>query len=400
MVDIKSIIQTLYDKWVKRQNSEKYIFVSYAHEDEQSVNTLINDLKQQGFDLWFAPLEIEPGREISIEVKNAIDHADFFILAVTEYTKNSSWVASEVSYALELEKEGKLKRLIPVYLTSRDAPKSVADHLAIDLRYHVYTAGFNQLVGLLKGSLPPGQTPLNEFELFIKSAVVAEDVVMEAIDSVIGSRRMMGKARYDLSELTRMAKTKTDEEIVHDAQKTMLREQNYYTATLIKLEKIMTEKNMSDRDKSRIIEAIKSGKRPTAFKKKEMDEVFAWLRIGDPIARAMASWLYSARFITSPVLRVFSRDIIVHQVRAWVKRGEVPEDEGPDPDLLIRHMLEQKLIRPLRSEDRLGQRGIDLYKEGPWFRSVGKAAYLFETHDPRRPPGDSLVGRYPGSSIS
>lgn len=400
MIQIKSLIQGFYNKWVKRRSSGKHIFVSYAHEDEQSVNTLINDLKQQGFNLWFAPLEIEPGRQISYEVKKAIDHADFVIIAVTEYTKNSSWVASEVSYALEREKKGKLKRLIPVYLTSLDAPKSVADILAIDLRHHVYSSGLNQLAGLLQGALPPGQTPLNEFELFIKSAAVVDEVVLGVIDSVIGSRSIMGKARNDLSEYKRRARAKIDEDMLNEYKKYLSSEQNYYAGSLIKLENIMTEKNMSDHDKSRIMDAIKNGKRPPAFNKKELDEIFTWLRIGDPLTRALASWLYSARFVGSSVIREFSRDIIVHQVRAWVNRGEVREDEAPDPDMLIKRMLDQKIIRPLRGRESLGHRNVDLYKEGSWFSSVGKAAYLFETHDPLRPPGYSLVGRYPGSSTS
>jgi len=51
---------------------------------------------------------------------------------------------------------------------------------------------------------------------------------------------------------------------------------------------------------------------------------------------------------------------------------------------------------PIRSKD-IMQESQEFY-EGALFRSVGKAAYLFEVNDPDRRSEEYPIGRFPGST--
>ena len=36
-------------------------FISYAHEDEQAVSRIVDDLRREDIKVWFAPRAIQPG---------------------------------------------------------------------------------------------------------------------------------------------------------------------------------------------------------------------------------------------------------------------------------------------------------------------------------------------------
>ena len=160
------------------------VFISYAHEDEQVIAGLVADLGREGIDVWCAPKKMQPGDRISREVKAAIEKARFFLVALTQHSRNSAWVAKETEYALEMEKSNRI-RIIPMYMTTRDIPDVLKDHLAIDVRTYTYKAGLGELLDALRGNLAPGSsTPLARFERFVNSLpVVDEEVEVDLIET-------------------------------------------------------------------------------------------------------------------------------------------------------------------------------------------------------------------------
>ena len=90
-------------------NSTIQVFISYAHEDEQAIAGLVADLRRERIDTWFAPSKLQPGDQISRAVKAAIEKARFFLVALTQHSRNSSWVDKETEYALELETSNRIR---------------------------------------------------------------------------------------------------------------------------------------------------------------------------------------------------------------------------------------------------------------------------------------------------
>ncbi len=351
------------------------IFVSYAHEDEQAVRNLVAELAKRGIGpVWFAPKELQPGDQLGPEIKKAIDQARYFLLAVTEQFKNSAWAAKETGYALQRQMEGFNLRIVPLYLTSRDVPQSLHDYLAIDLREYSYKAGFEDLVDVLGDKLARGRTPLGKFEQFIDSLPIVDEEVQSAIEDV----RMW---RYVLK----------DNEPIEYRKK--------FDAKLQQAEALLIQRKLLPLDRQRIMGALNRGDIPPCLMESGLADVRAWLRLGSPATLAIASRLYAVRRVWGRAGRIL-KDGVVGQVDGWVNRGEIPPQQAPDPDGLIRRLIEEKLIRPFSAREYINEPDEEFqeFHEGAWLGSVGKAAYLFEINDPDRPGDNYPIGRFPGST--
>jgi hypothetical protein len=55
------------------------IFISYAHEDQDLVRQLYDDLEAVGFEPWMDDMELLPGMDWEYEIRQALENADFFI---------------------------------------------------------------------------------------------------------------------------------------------------------------------------------------------------------------------------------------------------------------------------------------------------------------------------------
>lgn len=384
------------------------VFVSYAHEDEQSVSQLVSELDKRGFKaVWFARKQLQPGDRLNPEIRKAIDKAEYFVVAVTHYSRNSEWVAREIEYALEREKKGVKIRLIPIYLTSRDVPESLRDYLAIDMRDYVYKAGFEDLVYVLggkSGKLPRGRTPLSRFEQFIGSLAIVDEEVESAIDNIRMDHFILGgRRREEAEEAKRLGeKGRTEDRFAQletlarqkDEAEAILREHLQRTETLL------SQKGLPSSDRERIMGVLNLGRLPPALLKPQSDEIRAWLRSGTPATLSIACALYARGFTGWPVTHIIGRGDIVQYVNNWVNRGEIPLQEAPDPDWLIQRLIEEKLIRPFKRSEYVDEADeeFQLFHAGERAKSVGKAAYLFAIYDPDERGDHYSIGRFLGST--
>lgn len=78
------------------------VFLSYAHDDDQFVKRLYEDLTERHFDVWW-DREKMPSRALSFlkEIQLAIDACDRLILVVSPKAASSDYVIAEWRYALE-----------------------------------------------------------------------------------------------------------------------------------------------------------------------------------------------------------------------------------------------------------------------------------------------------------
>ncbi len=82
------------------KGNEPYIFVSYAHEDDNRVYQEIQWLHQQGCNLWYDE-GISPGSEWHTELAESIKNAGLFLYFVTPRSVKSDHCQREVHYATD-----------------------------------------------------------------------------------------------------------------------------------------------------------------------------------------------------------------------------------------------------------------------------------------------------------
>jgi hypothetical protein len=366
-------------KWVGRKlaslalpgKRSTTVFVSYAREDEQAAKLLVAGLNQRGIEnVWFAPRQLQPGDHLDGKIRNAIDRAGYFVVLITQESKNSQWVAKEIERAIEREKERHTPKVIAVYVKSRDIPVSLRDYLGIDLREYAYKAGFEDLVAVLSGEMSPGRTPLDKFERFIKSLPIIDEDVAKAIESLRDESYYLARG-LGASESTVNQK-------------------------LQQVETLVAQKALASSDRQRIVVALRSnpGRLPPCLLESELRVTLDWLRSATAPTLAAASFLYDIRYVGGS--RILKSNL-VGLIRGWVNRGEVSAGEAPDPDFLISDLLKEKLIVPFKRSEYSGEPDEEFqeFHAGSRLKTVGKVAYLYQMNDPDRPVDQLLSSRYP-----
>lgn len=90
--------------------ADSYVFVCYAHVDQQTVYPEITVLKDSGINIWYDE-GISGGRVWRREVGSAIENADCVLFYVSEASLRSDHCSREINFALDQH-----KKIIPVYL--------------------------------------------------------------------------------------------------------------------------------------------------------------------------------------------------------------------------------------------------------------------------------------------
>lgn len=80
-------------------------FISYAHQDQNFVDQLYNDLRQVGVNCWYAPEDLAIGARIRQTIDDAIHGYDKLLLVLSEHSVASAWVEKEVETAFEREQQ-------------------------------------------------------------------------------------------------------------------------------------------------------------------------------------------------------------------------------------------------------------------------------------------------------
>jgi hypothetical protein len=83
--------------------TEPFIFVSYSHQDADSVFAELNELHELGYRIWFDE-GIDPGNEWPEEIANALKRSSLFLVFITPNAAASRNVRNEIQLALHLEK--------------------------------------------------------------------------------------------------------------------------------------------------------------------------------------------------------------------------------------------------------------------------------------------------------
>ncbi len=127
------------------------VFVSYAHEDREFVERLVDDLREQGADLFYDRLSIQPGESIVRRVSAELDASDYILVVLSHASIDSGWVNAELDAAFMRECDARTTLILPVIFSDVAVPTLLRPRRAADFRGD-YSAGLNSLLRVL--SLP------------------------------------------------------------------------------------------------------------------------------------------------------------------------------------------------------------------------------------------------------
>jgi hypothetical protein len=143
---------------VENNESEAFVFVSYAHSDEARVNQLIAKLVERGIRIWWDK-DIEPGSPWRYTIQEHLDKAVCTLVIWTEQSVESEFVRSEASWG---------DVVIPVKLdASARIPVGFTETQYCDLTNWNGESGteFDQLVAMLSRFIERGSKPIDRWVL-------------------------------------------------------------------------------------------------------------------------------------------------------------------------------------------------------------------------------------------
>jgi len=88
------------------------VFISYARQDQKSVDALIAELQSAGIKVW-TDNEIEAGDRWAEEIREAIESSRCILLYISENSLNSEWANFEAGVALSRIRGGDDIKVLP-----------------------------------------------------------------------------------------------------------------------------------------------------------------------------------------------------------------------------------------------------------------------------------------------
>jgi len=145
--------------------AERYhVFISYARGDRPEwVQTLAENLHQQGFEVFWDAWEIGPGDVLVHELDRGLLESRHGVLVVTKTALDRPYVRAEYAAMMTRAIAGK-QRLIPVLLDDVKLPPLLASRVWIDFRGAdgpEYDRKLAELVRALRGEKPRGPPAAN-----------------------------------------------------------------------------------------------------------------------------------------------------------------------------------------------------------------------------------------------
>lgn len=113
------------------QGNNPYVFVSYAHKDNEKVLDLIKLLKRKMCRIWYDE-GLTPGGSWNDDLANYISKCECVIIIITNNSIQSQYVKSELNYAISLN-----KKIYPVFLENVELSAGLAMMLGTTQYIHI-----------------------------------------------------------------------------------------------------------------------------------------------------------------------------------------------------------------------------------------------------------------------
>lgn len=147
------------------------VFISYAIEDNNFASDIAYGLKNNGFNIWFAPLSLKVGEKLLDSIEKGLNESRTGILVLSQDYLSKNWTSYEMNILVRQNIEG--KKLLPIWL---DVSKEDIERKHIGLSGIVgitetsnISIVVSQLVGALsewapyRGIIPVWENPVHRF---------------------------------------------------------------------------------------------------------------------------------------------------------------------------------------------------------------------------------------------
>lgn len=111
-----------------------HVFISYSRRDRELVDVIVDKLEGTGLDIWIDRDDIRAGRQWRMQIVEAIDTADSFVLHLSPHSAASKNVRKE----LDLAEDSPEAFVLPVMLAEIDIPAEMRYQLAGTQRIAFY----------------------------------------------------------------------------------------------------------------------------------------------------------------------------------------------------------------------------------------------------------------------
>lgn len=129
--------------------SSTVAFLSHSAKDKPFVRQLAADLNANDVGVWLDEQRVHVGDSIPEKVAQGLAESDYFVVIVSDNSRNSQWVAKELNSALVAEIERRDVHVLPIKLDDSDLPDSIRDKKYADFSKS-YKDGLRELLASLK----------------------------------------------------------------------------------------------------------------------------------------------------------------------------------------------------------------------------------------------------------
>ena len=125
------------------------VFISHRKADAALAQRLAEQLRDEGFDVWFDEWRIDLGDSIVAKIDEGLEEAKYLVLCYSDAGIHSPWMSREWMSALARQLSGADVKLLPIRLSGGTPPAILADIKYADLAAD-WDRGFADLLRALK----------------------------------------------------------------------------------------------------------------------------------------------------------------------------------------------------------------------------------------------------------
>lgn len=141
--------------------SRPKIFISYAERDTEVANSILDRLRQAGFEPWNTPIESDSVNSLKSAIRNRIDSSDYIVILISQAALNSAWVQYEMEQAVSKEWSQREIMVLPIKIEQCKLPSFLKKFQWLDLSEN-FEIGLEKMIVLLEMALKIDLRKLNE----------------------------------------------------------------------------------------------------------------------------------------------------------------------------------------------------------------------------------------------
>lgn len=136
----------------QEQRDQRIAFLSHSSADKPFIRQLAADLAANGIGVWLDEQRIRVGDSIPDKIAQGLAESDYFLIGMSNRSRESAWVQKELNNALMTEMQRRKVHILPLKLDDSPMPHIIAEKKYADFSKS-YKSGLEELLSALKGSV-------------------------------------------------------------------------------------------------------------------------------------------------------------------------------------------------------------------------------------------------------